>query len=57
MENTLSTSLGIRTFSFLPVDLPPELIDTVHAADERIPVEAVEFGTRAIYAALQRFGR
>ena len=23
--------------------------------DERIPVEAVEFGTRAIYQALQRF--
>lgn len=51
------SQLGIQTYGFLPVDLAAELIDTVHAADERIPVEAVEFGTRAIYAALQRFGR
>jgi acetylornithine deacetylase/succinyl-diaminopimelate desuccinylase-like protein len=51
------SQLGIQTYGFLPVDLTPELIDTVHAADERIPVEAVEFGTRAIYAALRRFGR
>jgi len=50
------SQLGIQTYGFLPVDLPPELIDTVHGADERIPVEAVEFGTRTIYAALQRFG-
>jgi hypothetical protein len=28
----------------------------VHAADERIPVEAVAFGTQAIFEALQRFG-
>lgn len=27
-----------------------------HVADERIPVEALAFGTDAIYKALQRFG-
>jgi acetylornithine deacetylase/succinyl-diaminopimelate desuccinylase-like protein len=48
--------LGIQTYGFLPMDLPGGLISTVHAADERIPVEAVTFGTDAIYRALQRFG-
>ena len=28
----------------------------IHAANERIPVKAVEFGTNAITQALQRFG-
>jgi len=48
--------LGIQTYGFLPMPLPKDLIFTemVHAADERIPVEAVEFGTNAIYRALQR---
>jgi hypothetical protein len=29
---------------------------TVHAADERIPAEALSFGADAIYKVLQRFG-
>jgi acetylornithine deacetylase/succinyl-diaminopimelate desuccinylase-like protein len=48
--------LGIQTYGFLPMDLPSGLVSTVHGADERIPVEAVTFGTDAIYRALQRFG-
>jgi acetylornithine deacetylase/succinyl-diaminopimelate desuccinylase-like protein len=49
--------LGIQTYGFLPMSLPEEFnfMETVHAANERIPVEAVEFGTRAVYQALQRF--
>jgi len=47
--------LGIQTYGFLPMDLPDGLIPTVHAADERIPVAALDFGTEAIYQALQRF--
>ncbi len=48
--------LGIQTYGFLPMSLPENFnfTQTVHAADERIPVEAVEFGTRAIYEALVR---
>ena len=38
----------------LPDDL--NFLQTIHAADERIPVNAVEFGTNAIYQLLQRFG-
>ncbi|MEN9936402.1 MAG: hypothetical protein RLZZ387_2981 [Chloroflexota bacterium] len=49
--------LGIQTYGFLPMQLPPDFSfwDTLHAADERIPVAAVGFGADAIYRALQRF--
>jgi acetylornithine deacetylase/succinyl-diaminopimelate desuccinylase-like protein len=49
--------LGIQTYGFLPMTLPSDFnfADTIHAADERIPVEAVAFGTDAIFRALQRF--
>jgi len=51
------SKLGIQTYGYLPMNLPDDFnfIRTVHAADERIPVEAVEFGTDAIYKALGRF--
>ena len=47
--------LGIQTYGFLPMNLPAgfNLLQTIHAADERIPVEAMAFGTDAIYKALQ----
>jgi acetylornithine deacetylase/succinyl-diaminopimelate desuccinylase-like protein len=48
--------LGIQTYGFLPMILPEgfNFTETIHAADERIPVEAVDFGTNAIYQALSR---
>jgi acetylornithine deacetylase/succinyl-diaminopimelate desuccinylase-like protein len=51
--------LGIQTYGFLPMRLPEGMnfLRLVHAADERIPADAVEFGTRAILEALKRFGR
>ena len=50
--------LGIQTYGFTPMILPknfdfPKLI---HAADERLPLEALEFGTRAMTTLLQRVG-
>lgn len=50
--------LGIQTYGFLPMNLPADLEfpKLLHAADERIPVEALGFGTEAIYKLLQRFG-
>ncbi len=49
--------LGIQTYGFLPMQLPAELpfMRLIHAADERLPVDAVEFGTRAIERVLERF--
>ncbi len=50
--------LGIQTYGFTPMVLPEEFnfMQTIHAANERIPVEALDFGTEAIYEVLQRFG-
>jgi len=50
--------LGIQTYGFIPMKLPPgfDFQQFVHAADERIPVEAVSFGADAVYKVLQRFG-
>jgi len=49
--------LGIQTYGFLPMPLPAELhfMRLIHAENERVPVEAIEFGTRAIARVLERF--
>jgi acetylornithine deacetylase/succinyl-diaminopimelate desuccinylase-like protein len=50
--------LGIQTYGFTPMKIPPDLSfwRLAHAADERIPVEALEFGIEAIYRLMHRFG-
>src|SRR6185437_5699254 len=42
--------LGIQTYGFLPMQLPAELpfMQLIHAENERLPADAVEFGTTAI---------
>jgi acetylornithine deacetylase/succinyl-diaminopimelate desuccinylase-like protein len=51
------SKLGIQTYGFLPMPLPSELqfMRLIHAENERVPVEAIEFGTRAIARVLERF--
>jgi acetylornithine deacetylase/succinyl-diaminopimelate desuccinylase-like protein len=51
--------LGIQTYGFMPMQLPPEMrfIDLIHAANERLPVDAVRFGTDAVFNVLERYGR
>jgi acetylornithine deacetylase/succinyl-diaminopimelate desuccinylase-like protein len=50
--------LGIQTYGFLPMQLPPEtpFMELIHAEDERLPAAAMEFGTQAIGRLLERFG-
>jgi acetylornithine deacetylase/succinyl-diaminopimelate desuccinylase-like protein len=50
--------LGIQTYGFLPMQLPAgfNFWETIHAADERIPAAALDWGAAAIYEALRRFG-
>lgn len=50
--------IGIQTYGFLPMQLPQdvEFMSALHAADERIPLDSMTFGTDAIYQLLQRFG-
>jgi acetylornithine deacetylase/succinyl-diaminopimelate desuccinylase-like protein len=49
--------LGIQTYGFTPLNLPPEINfeQLFHAADERVPVKALEFGTNCLYNLIQRF--
>jgi len=51
--------LGIQTYGFTPMNLPPDFqfIQTVHGTDERVPIDAVHFGTQAIYDVLCRYGQ
>jgi acetylornithine deacetylase/succinyl-diaminopimelate desuccinylase-like protein len=50
--------LGIQNYGFLPLQLPGDFrfAGLIHAADERVPADAIEFGTEAVYRALERVG-
>ena len=49
--------LGIQTYGFLPLRLPDgfEFTKLIHAADERVPADAVRFGAEAVGRAVQRY--
>ncbi len=48
--------LGIQGFGYLPLRLPAGFgQETVHAADERVPAAALEFGTQALSAVIERY--
>jgi len=51
-------ALGIQTYGFIPMNLPPgfNFFETIHAADERIPIDAVQFGADAMFQAITRYG-
>src|SRR5213079_3091578 len=48
--------VGIQTYGFLPLRLPADFRFTglIHAADERVPADAIEFGAEAVFRALTR---
>ena len=52
------SQIGIQTYGYLPMPLPDDFnfANTIHAADERVPAAAIEFGAQAIFKALSRFG-
>jgi acetylornithine deacetylase/succinyl-diaminopimelate desuccinylase-like protein len=49
--------IGIQTYGFLPLKLPPDFPATTlaHAADERVPADAVRFGAEAVFRAITRY--
>ena len=50
------SKLGIQTYGFLPMRLPRYIgMSLVHAADERVPAEAVEFGTACLLDVINRY--
>jgi acetylornithine deacetylase/succinyl-diaminopimelate desuccinylase-like protein len=42
--------LGVQGYGFSPLQLPPDLDFTAlfHGVDERVPIDAVTFGVRAL---------
>jgi len=51
------SKLGIQTYGFTPLQLPDgfNFARTIHAADERVPVAALDFGVKAIFESLRKF--
>jgi acetylornithine deacetylase/succinyl-diaminopimelate desuccinylase-like protein len=51
------SKLGIQTYGYTPVQIPEglDLTDTIHAANERVPVRALEFGTQAVFSVIRNF--
>jgi acetylornithine deacetylase/succinyl-diaminopimelate desuccinylase-like protein len=49
--------LGIQTYGFLPLNLPAdfEFVKLIHAADERVPADALRFGAEAVGRAVERY--
>jgi acetylornithine deacetylase/succinyl-diaminopimelate desuccinylase-like protein len=49
--------LGIQTYGFLPLRLPDgfEFTKLIHAADERVPADAVRFGAEAVGRVVERY--
>jgi acetylornithine deacetylase/succinyl-diaminopimelate desuccinylase-like protein len=48
--------LGIQTYGFLPMRLPKHITTKLlHAPDERVPADAIEFGAECVYEAVKRY--
>ena len=58
-DGRLFARLGTQTYGFLPMLLPSTLdfAAVIHGPDERVPVDAINFGAGAVYRLLQRYGR
>lgn len=56
-DGRMFARLGIQNYGFLPQNLPESFagLGLVHGADERVPVESIEFGTRILSRLLQRY--
>ena len=53
-DNKAFARLGIKGYGFAPLQLPPDLDFSAlfHGVDERVPVAALEFGTRVLHRLL-----
>lgn len=48
-ESQMYRPLGINCYGFAPVEIPPALDTTQHAANERVPVEQIRRGVKMLY--------
>jgi acetylornithine deacetylase/succinyl-diaminopimelate desuccinylase-like protein len=51
--------IGIQGYGFTPLQLPADFrfTETVHAADERVPADAVAWGADRMFRVIERYGR
>lgn len=51
------TKVDVQSYGFLPMNIPEdiEFLELIHSANERIPVDAVEFGTNQLVKAIKRY--
>jgi len=51
------SQLGIQNYGFTPLNLPKDFnfSETIHAADERVPLDALRFGAEALFRVVQRY--
>ena len=49
--------LGIQAFGVLPFPMTQDDEDRMHGNDERVPLEALHWGTRMIYGAVYRVAK
>lgn len=49
--------LGIQTYGFTPMDLPPDtsFFSAIHAANERVPARSIEFGTDVLFDLVSQY--
>lgn len=57
-DGRLLEAHGIQNYGFLPMNLPPDidLPALIHGENERVPVEAIEFGASVLYDLVRRYG-
>lgn len=49
------TQMGTKVYGFCPMIVPVAELDTVHAHNERISLDNLEFGTRVLYEVVSEF--
>ena len=53
-ESQMYRPLGINSYGFVPIELAPEVEETEHAPNERIPVEQLRRGLKMLYELVGR---
>lgn len=54
-DNSYFRSNDIPTYGLLPFQLSAEMMETVHASNERLPINAIDQGVRIYYNFLKRY--
>jgi len=53
-ESQMYRQLGINCYGFIPIEVSPEVEETEHAANERVPVEQIRRGVKVLFEVIAR---